>query len=522
MLYINLSDSSIEVIETKKRISGGEAVIAVSRKDIDEGIVSGGKIEQQDKLLMQLRDIFVSAYPKQMRDKSVSVLISDKQAITFRSVFTKEYKENELTKKIIEEATKILPGDADNFEHFYKEIVSSKEEREILYSRMSKATILSYAQAFESAGLKLCFLSPKPFAIFELLKSLDLEQKKILYCDASKKDVEYMAFDKYGLVLSLEPKMKSKTFATQVKTVIKELSERKINISNVILAGAGSIEIHAKEASEKLELPVVKLGEIIDDILRASKINFDTGGVARMLFASPAGLVMLVRGRSAPNFARDLKLIRKPVSFKGEEKISEVVDEKTSAVKTLDKVDESILDQYRETAMITDEIVESRKKNFLQIFTNKFVVIIISAILVFGLVMAASSFLGKGSAGLPFLKAPTVTPTLTPPPPTATPTPTIDPSLKRADLKVSVQNGTDKTGYARATADYLQEKKYQDIAISNADKDTYEKSIINIKEEKKNYLPLVVEDLKDKIDTSTVASLSAEAKYDVVIILGQK
>jgi hypothetical protein len=131
--------------------------------------------------------------------------------------------------------------------------------------------------------------------------------------------------------------------------------------------------------------------------------------------------------------------------------------------------------------------------------------------------------LNKGAnIQLPFISA---TPSPTPIPtiePTITPTPTIDSKLKRGDLKVSIQNGTDKTGYAKETADFLESKGYKNIAKSNADKDNYEKTIIKVKDSKKNYLPLLSSDLKDKFDTSTVETLDAEDKYDVIVILGKK
>lgn len=527
MLYINLSDSSIEVIQTKKRMLGGEVVTALSRKDIPEGVIVSGKVEEIDKLLLELRDVFVSAYPKEIKDKLGCLLVSDKEVISFRSLLPSRYgyKDSDLTKKIIEEATEVLPQDPNEFEHFYKEIGTMGEGREILYTAMSKSVILQYGKLFETFGIKLKFLSPRSFAIFELLKSLNLCQEKVIYCDISKKNIEYLVFDKYGPILTLEPKIGHKTFMTETKEVIKKLSEKEISISKIILAGAGSIEIHAKEVSEELEIPVIKMGELIDSVLERFKLNLETGGIAKMLLAAPVGLMMLVRRREAPNFVKDLRFIKKERHLlrkvedevsKKEISVSEISDKK-------DEIKEEMLDQYRETAIITDEIVEHKRSSLLAILGSRLFIIIISAVLVFGLGVAVLSFFGKKSVTIPFFTAPA--PTFTPTPtilPSQTPTPTIDPTLKRSDLKVSVQNGTDRTGYARETADYLEERKYENVGVSNADKDTYEKSIVKIKEEKKNYLPLLVNDLKDKIDTSTTASLSAEEKYDVIIILGKK
>ena len=85
-----------------------------------------------------------------------------------------------------------------------------------------------------------------------------------------------------------------------------------------------------------------------------------------------------------------------------------------------------------------------------------------------------------------------------------------------------MENGTDKIGFAKETAVYLEGLGYKILSKSNADKDDYEKTIIMITETKKNYLPLVISDLRDKFDTSSVESLDKDSKYDIVLILGKK
>ena len=106
----------------------------------------------------------------------------------------------------------------------------------------------------------------------------------------------------------------------------------------------------------------------------------------------------------------------------------------------------------------------------------------------------------RGNARFPFITSPTITPSPTIMP-TLTPIPTLDPTLKRGDLKLSVQNGTSKTGYAKEISSFLEGLGYKNVAKANADKDTYEKTVTKIKTDKKKYFPLIVDDLKDKVDT---------------------
>jgi hypothetical protein len=89
-------------------------------------------------------------------------------------------------------------------------------------------------------------------------------------------------------------------------------------------------------------------------------------------------------------------------------------------------------------------------------------------------------------------------------------------------LKVTVQNGTDTAGYAKEIGDYMEEKGYRNVVRENADVDTYTDTIIKIKEGKRNYLSLVLSDLKDKFLLATASTLDATASSDVVLILGKK
>ena len=68
MLYLNLSDNSLEVVQTSKGIVGGEKVKACSRKAITEGMIVNGLVVAKDKFLAELKTIFDSGYPKAIRD----------------------------------------------------------------------------------------------------------------------------------------------------------------------------------------------------------------------------------------------------------------------------------------------------------------------------------------------------------------------------------------------------------------------------------------------------------------------
>ena len=169
---------------------------------------------------------------------------------------------------------------------------------------------------------------------------------------------------------------------------------------------------------------------------------------------------------------------------------------------------------------MTDNVIEYRKAGWSFFAKNRIVLVglfLSIALILFG----GFIIIGQSQVNLPFMTSPSPTPTITPSP-TVTPTPTIDPTLKRDNLKLKVLNGTDKTGFAKETSEKLKEKGYKSVDVGNADRDDYAGTVIRIKDDKKNYLTLLVTDLITDFDTSTVESLPSDSAHDVEIILGKK
>lgn len=103
------------------------------------------------------------------------------------------------------------------------------------------------------------------------------------------------------------------------------------------------------------------------------------------------------------------------------------------------------------------------------------------------------------------------------------PTPEPESSLKREDLKIQVLNGSGVSGAAGKGQSLLQDLGYVEVAVGNASSSDFTTTEISIKEEKSEYLDMLVEDLSDgySVDEDT-ATLSETSTYDVVVTLGSK
>lgn len=526
MIYLTIGDNSIEVIQTKRDLFGREKIIAVSQKTIPDGIITDGLINDTDKFKVQLQELFSSAYPKAIDDTVISLSVSDKQVLTYRFSVHLSQSKNKLTERIIDEAKKHIPYDPTELENFYKVLPDSQSEKtDVLYTAMTQNTILQFARLFEQIGGKLVFLSSTSFAIYELIKSTLVKGEKILYTVAESKTIEYFVMDENGPLLTLDAKVGEKLHEDVLKNILTQLKEKHaITISRVIAAGKYSIEINATQFSQSLQLPILKMGDLTETIYNEMKLNIDTGGQPKFLFATAVGLFFLSKNKSAPNFIKDIDTGGKESDSSIQiQKIPEEQLQQESDIK--DEQSNDVESKKEETTELKTVLpIQQKRSGFFAFFSGfRLIIIVIIAILTLFIVFFVFMSGSKGSSGgfLPFLTQPTLTPTITLTP-TVTPTPTIDPKLKRSDLNISVENGTQKTGYAKEIAAFLETKGYKNIAKSNADRDDYDKSIIKIKKAKANYLPFVILDIGEKVDTSTTEELTDDNNFDIILILGQK
>ena len=100
--------------------------------------------------------------------------------------------------------------------------------------------------------------------------------------------------------------------------------------------------------------------------------------------------------------------------------------------------------------------------------------------------------------------------------------PSPKPKVSRADLKIKILNGTGVPGAAGKAAELLEKLGWQGIKTGNADNFDYQKTVIQIKESKKEYFDLLKEDLSSKYSLEEEPqTLSEDDKFDAVVILGK-
>jgi len=105
--------------------------------------------------------------------------------------------------------------------------------------------------------------------------------------------------------------------------------------------------------------------------------------------------------------------------------------------------------------------------------------------------------------------------------PTPTAVPTINPNLDRAGVLIQVLNGSGVANLAGQVKITLENLGYKNVKIGNADSFDYQLSLIQVKEESKDYAWLLRKDLgKDYQFEPEDEILPDSSPYDLVVIIG--
>lgn len=197
-------------------------------------------------------------------------------------------------------------------------------------------------------------------------------------------------------------------------------------------------------------------------------------------------------------------------------------------------------DVFQPQKEFESRIERSRSNGNLKKYLTIALLIVVLGFLIFGV----TRFFGGARKSLP---APTPTPTVeviptreaTPTPeetltptkkPISTPTvkPTVNPvdratGLDRSKLSIRVLNGSGAAGVGRKAADYLESLGYNVVQTGNAENFNFEKTTIQIKSAKEDYLNLLKSDLAKNYSVGTTsATLSSEERADAIVTIGKE
>lgn len=513
MLFLDISDSAFVAIYSTNPKE--QSVDAVFKAAIPDGVVSNGIIHDEKRLLQIVDDILSKSSFAGAGDE-VALIVTDKQVFTKIFPLPSDIDREGVAKYVLNEARKFLPYEPTELENFYKVIEAASGNR-IFYTAMSRATISHYAKFLKEKGLGLTALYSRSQAVYTLLKNGLKNGETLLYLDVSKKEFQYALFDEHGPLIINEKKYTTLTVTHVIELAAKLAIESGLPISRVVIGGEHSIGINLQKEENIESTKIQLLNDLLEELFPTIGTDIKTKDIPLVFLANALGAFFLIDNTATANFAKDLSAKEEPKESVPEAREKENLSEEI--------VPEPVASQEQDTPRVQSsyfmnntDLVVNKQSALGKVFNKKilgFIFGIVAALVIAGIVFGSV----KKGGSIPFMGKPTSTPTPTLVP-TETPTPTINPSLKRADVKVSVENGTEKTGYAKDIATFLEEKGYKNVTKANADKTDYVQTVILIKKSKQEYQPLIISDLKEKTSNPTVEELDSTDKNDIIIILG--
>lgn len=108
----------------------------------------------------------------------------------------------------------------------------------------------------------------------------------------------------------------------------------------------------------------------------------------------------------------------------------------------------------------------------------------------------------------------------TPPTPPTPLTPPLQPVLDKKTLSIKILNGTLKKGLAADLKKIFEENNFEVKEVGNVSGNDYKKTILRIKESKKDFIPLIAEVLRNKYADFTQETLLESEANDVLVIIG--
>ncbi|MBI2617062.1 LytR C-terminal domain-containing protein [Candidatus Gottesmanbacteria bacterium] len=510
MLFLDISDTSIAVLYS--RSPEAHSMDSIISGPVTDGVISNGIIHDEKKLATILTDLLSKGIPSPISHGEVAFVVTDKQVFTKIFPLPETVEKEKIAQYVLSEAKKFLPYEPTELENFYK-VIEAESGKRIFYTAMSKATISHFQKFLKTVDLQLTLLYSRSQAMYMLLKSEIIGGKTLLYLDVGKKDFQYALFDEHGPLLINEKKYGTLSTTSLYELAAKLTAETGHSISHIVVGGSYSNERGKKEETEGEGPKLVLLSSLLEDLLPKLGITVDKGNTPIVHFANALGTLLLSQNVAAPNFAKD-------IANQKEEKLPQASeDENEEEDKNSPEVEKEKRDMSTSYFVSGSDMVVKQTSTVGRLLTKKTVGFLAGVIMA---LLIGIFFLGRvGGSGisLPFASKPTATPTPTLVP-TNTPTPTVNPSLKRTDIKVSVENGTEKTGYAKEIASFLEEKGYKNVARGNADKTTYSSTIVRVKKSKEEYTQLIVSDIYEKFNAPDIEELELTSSFDVVIILG--
>jgi hypothetical protein len=492
MLYILLDNNQVKLLHVKKSLLG-QYDASFYEKKFQIELISKGQLVNLDMIASALKEA-ISAFPEPLKEKDVTLILPQESFAFFSTDMPMDISPGILNSYLREKARSQTNLDIDNCYYDYL-VQENEDKKKILFFALDKEHVENFEQPFKLLDLRITSILPESLTYFKLFEKTLRKDKRenIFYVSYGKDRLMGHVYDSFGL---LEPEkwVVELKADSSVETILKdkaldyETQGKKLN--RLILAGEQSENIRQDTFTKQVGVWTNPLKRIIPNFYQdyVKMLNSQSENLPILQYDACVGaFIFFFENRNFSLFSKQKQAKSSGSSSKMSMPSMPSISMPSFPVKPL-------------------------------------LIFIVSFALSFGALFFAGKLSGKGLAmSMPtFGSKTTPTPTIAPTAKVEEPTPTPTPEIDKAEVRIKILNGTGIKGKAATVKESIKEKGYEDFVVGNADKSTYTITEIQIKESKAELKDILVEDLKEFVESPEVTTdLKETDAADVVIIIGK-
>ena len=343
---LDIGDRSVEIIELEKvfRFS----IVTYGRTELPEGVVTNGRINDQNILAEKLKKLLKEAKPKKVSTNKVILSLPESQVFVQCFTVDAKLKSGSLTKAIVEKVSLSLPINIDKtYWDFIEKPLADKTKKLVTFISVPKDIANSYVKFCNSIGLEVVSLCIESLSLARTILKSSNRQSLIIDIGSGATNLSFFdSNDKINMSISIPVAGEQMTQAImdklkldnveaeilKVKQGFKEGGDNTVRlvimplIEEIIKEVEEAVDYYEKTFNQKLDdiylvggsalLPgiseVIKSGLKREVQLATGGLNINLNSLAGKgnnfpLFANVIGLGML----GASGEFRDLNLLKK-------------------------------------------------------------------------------------------------------------------------------------------------------------------------------------------------------------------
>lgn len=270
---IDISDSSIQIAFLK----GGKrpSIASSGKKDIPEGVIVKGRIQNEEKLKMLLKEALLNAHPKPIMTRKAFFALPEELVYIHTFDLPAEFQEKATFEKDIlvrKEAERVIPLEEGDLLVDYRVRQALGGRKEIFLLAASKQAVLEWDRFFRKIGIGVEAFDMDLLALFRAVKMEERKGGATCLIDIGERRTAFGVFEegelKYAHSLELGGKSITQEVAGSLKIKQEDAETKKITL------GLG-------EGSEPKDFGIIKaLQPILEEIKLANQYCQEKKNVA--------------------------------------------------------------------------------------------------------------------------------------------------------------------------------------------------------------------------------------------------